>query len=55
MDQSVWLPGAHVKEAEDEMEGHQEGSADRGGHVLVGRMCQVAVMKFVRVAVNTLD
>ena len=44
-----------MKEAEDEMEGHQEGSADRGGHVLVGRMCQVAVIKFVRVAVNTLD
>ena len=44
-----------MKEAEDEMEGHQEGSADRGGHVLVGRMCQVAVIKFVRVVVDTLD
>ena len=42
-----------MKEAEDEMEGHQEGSADRGGHVLVGRMCQVPVIKFVKAAVNT--
>ena len=44
-----------MKEAADEMEGHQEGSEDHGGHVLVGRMCQMAVIKFVRVAVNTLD
>ena len=44
-----------MKDAADEMEAHQEGSADRAGHVLVGRMCQVAVIKFVRVAVNTLD